>query len=323
MIWLYWNHETDLFVPRQKMMLHIAPASCFVDKLSECPYMDYLSTDFIYRIVFMSQFNNPILRQNPDINPYRHASYEVWNRLRWDFNPESRRSRRILKNLKDKYNGQKSVIVCNGPSLLKSDLSLLKNIFTFGLNKINLLFDGSDFRPSCIVVVNPFVIEQNSEFYNNTDIPIFVDTCGSKLIKSSSNVTFLHSSSQYKFAQDCSISVFPGYTVTFVAMQLAFHLGFQEVALIGCDHNFATKGPANTVVVSGEKDDNHFAPNYFAGGVKWQLPDLAASEAAYSLAYEVYSAHGRKLVNATEGGKLEVLPRVSLEKFLNGNYTTI
>jgi hypothetical protein len=53
MIWLYWNHETDLLVPRQKRSLNIAPASCFVDKLSECPYRDYLSADLLALLDFV------------------------------------------------------------------------------------------------------------------------------------------------------------------------------------------------------------------------------------------------------------------------------
>ncbi|MEB3178533.1 MAG: 6-hydroxymethylpterin diphosphokinase MptE-like protein, partial [Nostocaceae cyanobacterium] len=219
-----------------------------------------------------------------------------------------------------KCKGKKAVIICNGPSLLKSDLSCLadKEIFTFGLNKINLLFDKSDFRPSCIIAVNYLVLEQNHVFYNNTDIPLFLDSSALKLVKPKQNTIFLHTfgSRQLSFARDCSMSVSQGATVTFVAMQLAFHLGFQHVALIGCDHNFATKGPAHATAIAEEKDVNHFDPNYFAGGVKWNLPDLAMSEAAYSLAYEVYTSFGRKLLNATEGGSLNLLPRVDLKQFV-------
>jgi hypothetical protein len=260
---------------------------------------------------------NPLLTQRPTINPYRYAAFEIWNRLKWDLNPESWRSRKKLKACKDKYAGEKAVIVCNGPSLLKSDLSLLDGVFTFGLNKINLLFDKSSFRPSCIVAVNPFVIEQNADFYNQTDIPLYLSSWGAKLIKSRDNITFLHSSTQSKFAQDCSFSISYGYTVTFVAMQLAFHLGFKNVALIGCDHNFATKGKPNKTIVSGKKDDNHFDPNYFAGGVKWQLPDLLNSEINYTLARDVYEAQGRNFFNSTDGGLLEIFSRISLKDFID------
>jgi hypothetical protein len=263
---------------------------------------------------------NRLLKSRQTINPYYNAASLLKRRLLWDLNPESWLSRGKLIKLKDKYQGKKAVIICNGPSLLKSDLSCLvsNEIFTFGLNKINLLFDKSDFRPSCIIAVNSFVIEQNSIFYNTTNIPLFLDSCALKFVKPKENLAFLHSfgSRELSFARDCSMSISQGATVTFVAMQLAFHFGFQEVALIGCDHNFATKGQAHATAIAEDKDVNHFDQNYFAGGVKWNLPDLPMSEAAYSLAYEVYTAFGRKLLNATEGGSLNLLPRVDLKKFV-------
>lgn len=257
-----------------------------------------------------------ILTKRATVNPYRYAANELLNRIKWDIKPESWRSRSKIRGWHNKYLGDKAVIVCNGPSLVRSDLTLLDGIFTFGLNKINLLFDKSSFRPSCIVAVNPYVIEQNSEFFSKTDIPLFIDRYGTRYIKSNNNVMFLHSSSEFKFAKDCSISVNQGSTVTFVAMQLAFHMGFKEVALIGCDHSFATKGLPGRAVVSGEKDENHFDSRYFASGVRWQLPDLAGSEAAYTLARDVFNLYERQIVNATEGGQLEIFPRMKLGEFV-------
>jgi hypothetical protein len=260
---------------------------------------------------------NPLLTQRPTNNPYRYGAVAIWSRLKWDLNLESWRSRKRLKAYKDKYAGDKAVIVCNGPSLLKSDLSLLEGVFTFGLNKIYLLFDKSNFRPSCIVAMDNFVIEQSADFYNQTDIPLYLIHWGARLIKKSDNVTFIHDSPQFKFSQDCSMSIYHGHTVTFFAMQLAFHMGFTNVALIGCDHNFATKGPASKTVISGEKDNNHFDPNYNSGGVKWQLPNLLQSEISYTLARDMYEAQGRSIVNATEGGNLEIFPRTQLSEFIN------
>jgi hypothetical protein len=255
----------------------------------------------------------------PDtLNPYYYALYTFLDRLKWDLRPASFSSRAKLKAWKDRHRGQKAVIVCNGPSLLKSDLSLLKGVTTFGLNKINLLFDKSNFRPTYIVAVNKHVIEQNRDFFNKTELPLFLEAKSIGEVKPRSNVCYLHTSLQNKFAKDCSMSLYRGGTVTFVAMQLAYHMGFSNVALIGCDHSFATEGPANKLVESGTRDDSHFDPNYFAGGVKWQLPNLPLSEYSYSLASETYKVAGRQLVNATVGGNLEVLSRISLEEFIAG-----
>ena len=113
------------------------------------------------------------------------------------------------------------------------------------------------------------------------------------------------------------MSIYQGGTVTFVALQLAYHMGFARVALVGCDHNFADKGPANATVTSGAHDANHFDPRYFAGGVKWQLPDLVESEIAYMLAKNAFETDGRSLLNCTDGGKLELLPRMQLANYLD------
>ena len=268
------------------------------------------------------------IEENPDkepratINPYLNSAYvilSILSRLKWDLLSYSWASRKRIIDGKTDHLGQKAVILCNGPSLNKVNFDDLaaSGTFTFGLNKINLLFKRSDFRPSVIVAVNPHVIEQNAEFYNRTDIPLFLDSVGRKWIKFNKNVHFLHSfRTSGMFARDCSISINQGYTVTYVAMQLAFHMGFKDVALVGCDHSFATKGPANKTVIAGKEDPNHFDPNYFVGGVKWQLPDITASELHYEVARDTFERYGRKIVNCTEGGRLEVFERRSLNEFL-------
>jgi len=253
------------------------------------------------------------------INPYRSAADLILFRILWDIHPYSWVSRKRIKTWKDRYSGKKAVILCNGPSLNRVNFDDLSSsgVFTFGLNKINLLFKRTDFRPSVIVAVNPHVIEQNSEFYNKTHIPLFFDSNGKLWVKFRDNVHFIHSAGgSGNFAKDCSISINQGHTVTYVAMQLAFHMGFKEVALVGCDHTFAAKGPANKTIIAGKEDPNHFDPNYFANGVKWQLPDITASELHYEVARDTFERHGKKIINCTEGGKLEVFTRQPLSDFL-------
>ena len=91
-------------------------------------------------------------------------------------------------------------------------------------------------------------------------------------------------------------------------MQLAYHLGFTDVILVGVDHSFATQGPANKLVTSQGPDPNHFDPSYFGAGIRWQLPDLEVSEASYRLARQHFEADGRRIRDATVGGKLDRVP---------------
>jgi Protein of unknown function DUF115 len=237
-------------------------------------------------------------------------------RFAWDVQPESWRSRAKMRAVRNSHMGETAVILCNGPSLNRTNFEMLNGIYTFGLNKIHLLFERTTFRPSCIVAVNRFVIEQTADFYNQTKIPLFLSRNAIGKVKSNPSRAFLHSTvARRQFTRDCSMSLYEGNTVTFVALQLAFHMGFQRVALVGCDHNFAAKGPAHKVVQGGKTDPDHFDPNYFAG-VPWQLPDLFESEVGYKLALDAYEASGRSLINATDGGKLELLPRQTLAEFL-------
>ena len=255
------------------------------------------------------------LLRSDTLNPYRIAVVELARRFYWDVQPEAWRSRARMKALRDIHAGEKAVILCNGPSLNCVDFEGLKAVYTFGLNKIDLLFSRGAFRPSCIVASNLLVLEQRAEFFDQTDLPLFLNSLACGLVRPAPNRIFFPVTSQRRFAKDCSMSLYMGFTVTFVAMQLAFHMGFTDVALVGCDHEFRTQGPPNKRVTGEAQDPNHFDPSYFANQT-WQLPDLDESEISYRMALAAFTRAGRRLVNATEGGRLEVLPRVSLKAFL-------
>lgn len=259
------------------------------------------------------------------INPYVKGLSLIKHRLMFDLNPFLLKNKQKIKEYNNKFQNQKCIIICNGPSLKHVDFDELNksNIFTIGLNKINLLFDNVDFRPDAIACVNPHVIEQNMDFYLSTDIPLFLDfrpVYQMKEFKKAAkrpNLHLLHSADVIGiFAKDISMSICQGSTVTYVAMQIAYHMGFSKVAIIGCDHYFSSKGAANKLIQQKEVEDNHFIPNYFSPGSKWQLPDLVGSEFHYQIARDTFNDNGRELINCTAGGLLEILPRMELSKFL-------
>ena len=229
--------------------------------------------------------------------------------------PWRRESIRRLAALKDAHKGQRAFIIGNGPSLKQTDLTKLKNEFTFGMNRIYLMFPELGFTTSCLVSINDLVIEQCAAEMSALDLPKFLAWRSHRHFPSTlerSNVpTFLYTTyTGARFSRDVRGRVWEGATVTNVALQLAFHMGFEQVILIGVDHNFASKGDANKTVVSEGDDPNHFMPNYFGKGVKWQLPDLDTSEVGYIMAREAFRESGCEIVDATVGGKLTVFPKV-------------
>ncbi len=99
--------------------------------------------------------------------------------------------------------------------------------------------------------------------------------------------------------------------MTMVAIQLAYYMGFSEVYLVGVDHSYQFKGTPHAEQVSEGDDPNHFAANYFGKGFRWHLPDLEGSELAYRVAKHIFQTSGRRIFDATVGGKLEVFPKVA------------
>ncbi len=251
---------------------------------------------------------------------YQYFSPQEFNMKEHFINGASLRQRERsadkLSSYKNKHRGERCVIIGNGPSLKEMDLSALKNEITFGLNRIYLGFDQWKFRPTYYVSVNSLVLEQHAgEILQEIKAPKFISQHGRPYFPANrEDIIFLESQETPYFTKDPGKGIWEGYTVTFVAMQLAYYMGFDEVILIGVDHNFVTNGPANAEVISQGDDQNHFAKDYFGKGARWHLPDLHNSEMAYRLANFVYQRNGRRILDATVNGKLTVFPKVDFEK---------
>lgn len=238
-------------------------------------------------------------------------------RAEYQLTSAGRRSRKTLKGLEGVYQGKRCVIIGNGPSLKKTDLSLLKDEYTFGLNRIYLNFESMGFATNFLVCVNPHVIGQWSNDFNELNCQKFFAWGARKTIEMKLGDAFLRSCGGPKFCTQIDREgVWEGSTVTYVAMQIAYFLGFTEVILVGVDHSFTTLGPANQLVVSTGEDPNHFHPAYFGAGARWQLPDLGMSELAYRLAEAQFSSAGRTIIDSTVGGKLEVFQKRELSAVL-------
>lgn len=250
--------------------------------------------------------------------PISDARYSLQRAVKWPgatLHPWRRESIQRLAALKDIHKGERCFVIGNGPSLKNTDISKLKNEFTFGMNRIYLAFPDWGFRTSYLVSVNNLVNEQCYQDFQTLQMPKFFSWRSHRLLypqgQPDENTHFLFTTyTGPKFAQDLSGRLWEGATVTYVCLQLAFHMGFEEVILIGVDHSFTSEGKPNTIVVSGGDDPNHFDPGYFGKGFRWQLPDLDTSEQGYLLARMAYEAAGRKVVDATVGGKLTIFPKV-------------
>jgi hypothetical protein len=220
-------------------------------------------------------------------------------------------SQRELSRFEDLHSGDRCFVLGNGPSLQHTNLDLIRNEFSFGMNRIYLHFPKMGFETTYFVSINTLVLEQCRDEISALRMPRFVTWRGRHWFNGD-GIYFMDTdyTPPAEFSRDIRGRVFEGSTVTYVALQIAYFMGFKEVVLIGVDHSFSSTGRPNETVVSEGDDPNHFSTEYFGKGFKWQLPDLEASERAYRLAKTAFERDGRRIVDATIGGKLDVFEKV-------------
>ncbi|MGB4595926.1 MAG: 6-hydroxymethylpterin diphosphokinase MptE-like protein [Anaerolineaceae bacterium] len=254
----------------------------------------------------------------PEISPVGKLARRVYDSVRRlpdlpsaYLHPWRRESMRKLGELKDSHKGERCFIVGNGPSLKITDLSKLQNDFSIGSNRIFLAEEELGFKPSVLLSVNDLVVQQSVKELSALQMPKFFSWRARKWIQPDALTHFLYTTyTTPSFAKDARGRIWEGGTVTNVALQLAYHLGFKQVILIGVDHNYVDKGKPNSTVESKGDDPNHFSTKYFGKGFQWQLPDLDAWEDGYRTVRKAYEADGREVLDATIGGKLQVFKKV-------------
>ena len=88
----------------------------------------------------------------------------------------------------------------------------------------------------------------------------------------------------------------------------------RNVILIGVDCDYVVERDEidadGCVFTSKAADRNHFHPDYFGKGFRFHDPMVERMLQAYAKARAVFDAHGRRVLNATLGGKLEIFERV-------------
>ena len=228
--------------------------------------------------------------------------------------PQGRAARARLTALRDAHHGETCVILGNGPSIRGFDLTRLDGMPTFCLNRGYLLWEDSDRGPSFFVAVNDLVIDQFHREIAALSCPLFLPWIYRDRFRVVPNAVFVEIRIDQQFITDARRGIAPCGTVTVAAIQLAYHMGFSTVILLGLDHRFQTTGPPHARVRQEGEDSNHFRSDYFGEGTLWHLPDLRLSERGYALARAAFEAAGRRVLNATPDSALDVFERRELDQ---------
>ncbi len=245
----------------------------------------------------------------------REAFIRRMREVKWSLSSEGKENRRKLVSLKGKFSGRRCFIMGNGPSLLKCDLTLLRNEITICSNANYLIWDKIGFVPTFLTVEDCLVAEDRSSELNSIHQTMKVFPFDLRKFLSYSNdtvyVNFIRDYKGFpKFSAKFEDIVYWGGTVSMLNLQLAYYLGCTKIYLIGFDHHYAVPDKIVNHVITSETDDvNHIHPNYFGKGYRWHDPDVERMERGYAKARSFMDSRGIEVRNATVGGELEVFGR--------------
>lgn len=280
--------------------------------------------DVIKYIVVNSDFLSGIRRRvainNENIaHKKREKAYKATN------NPQK------IRNLKGTMTGRRCFIIGNGPSLKVEDLELLKDEITFAANRIWLMYDKTEWRPTYYMCQDWNMILSEHERIATYPETVFVGFDGmyEHNIKIDNAIGYLCDKRPYvgrkvpfPFSFNCDECVIDGSIVTYSAIQLALYMGFEKIYLLGVDNNYQYTVDKNKKITKHEEVKNtHFDDRYKELSLKTKnnifgIGDPEMSNNAYVAAREAAQKKGIKIYNATRGGKLEVFERVVLENAL-------
>lgn len=229
------------------------------------------------------------------------------------------KNRKKLAELKGKHKGERCFVIGNGPSLTKEDVEKLQGEVTFACNKIFTL--GEKCIPTYYFMHDPVLLPENFDEAKKLQTTKFwgVHKNTEKFLRkadvSGDYVYYVRKNplkNEMSVSEDASKYVTSNGSVAYAMLQFAFYMGFEEIYLLGFDHNFSK------IEVEGKEIINQSVTDHFANynDVVTGFVNVDKLTRGFVEAKKNAETHGIRIFNATRGGKLEVYERVTLEEIL-------
>lgn len=222
--------------------------------------------------------------------------------------------------------GESCFIIGHGPSLTAADLDTLhKNgIDCFGVNRVFKIFPQTKWRPT---------------YYVNTD-DVLIRDCLDEVEKIPAKIKFIPLQNHYYhninlktkqyffrndrrerdgaegFHLDCTNQVNMLGTVTIASMQLAMHMGYRHIYLLGVDHSFDKIITENGEVVVDPSVKNYFIEGYDDDIANEVRHDIGNTTKQYLRIAKFAKDHDVEIVNATRTTKLTAFRQCTFEEAL-------
>lgn len=228
-----------------------------------------------------------------------------------------------LKENRDVHRGERCFLLGCGPSLNEVDLTQLAGSVIMGVNGTYLL---DEIELTYFASVSHIFWRHHEEGLKQMRcrrrfLPHYLRMLESDCPTSWLNFVDRRQYQRFEIGHPAGFShephrqVFGGGTVIYPCLQILYHLGFEEVVLLGLDHDYgidpATVGETGRHVAA-EGLRAHFREDYYEAHGRVHI-DLHTMERAYAIAREQFEADGRRIINASPGTKLEVFDKAAFE----------
>ncbi|HEX3359343.1 MAG TPA: hypothetical protein VHS31_20355 [Tepidisphaeraceae bacterium] len=226
-----------------------------------------------------------------------------------------------IADFKQKYAGKRAFLIGNGPSLARTPLDRLCGEYTFAMNRIALLYQKLQWRPSFFVCTTTNVTKPTWREDIHTTLklgcPAFIWDKLMEHVAGFENTLPINCTHgefivpealDEWWSDDCAQRVCKFGTSMLVALQLAAYMGFSQIYLLGCDLGFKPDPTQRKQSEQGATDPNHFHPDYGTPGCSADQLNMNM-RAAHELALRAGKRLGVQIFNATLGGELEIYPR--------------
>lgn len=251
--------------------------------------------------------------------------------------------RKILnKNrfIKDVHKDERCFILCNGPSVKNQNLSLLKDEVVISVSSGYLHNRYSEIKPRYHVIPNisfgKFTHEHAIAWFREMDQHLlsdilFLSTEQYDIVKKNGLLTSksIHYIGMHGDFNDniCIPRVdkfIPGVqSVPILAIMIAMYMGFNEIYLLGTDHDWFIKKNysyafAPTIAVGtdpGVQPNGDMPESLLAD----ELPIAAVLWNQYRALHRIAEAHNIKIYNASAGGALDEFVLVDFESLMTPN----
>lgn len=231
------------------------------------------------------------------------------------------------------HTGERCFVIGNGPSLTAEDLEKIKNEYSFAANRIYLMYEKTNWRPSYYMCQDRQLMRTVSDYYSSCKETVFLNypALYDYGIKVDSANYYLADNrdanrivKKLGFSEKVDQCVIDGGSVTYSAIQMAVYMGFKEIYLLGVDHNFShTLDKNRRIIEHKDVKEDYFDKRYKDAfkqfeekGKTFAAPDKGLMDLAFEASYEYAKSNGIKICNATRGGKLEVFPRVNFDDLM-------